>query len=171
MFKIASTVARMKSLMLYCLKIGRKYLKITLYTSFYNFMHHFIATAGDTSNYAFLKRICGRLTLMGKILPRNINPGEEEDIQDAPDGVAFIFPDKAISLEYLDCFFDHLNGTYRYLSKTYMITLLERVYSDDNNVLNDNAALGLLLAVLGSGYVYSRLVHVWSFDGKCTNFE
>ena len=75
-----------------------------------------IPYSGDISTHAFLKRISGHLSLMGKALPRNITR-EREDVDDLAESPILILPGKANATEYMDCFFEHLNATYRYLPR------------------------------------------------------
>jgi hypothetical protein len=63
---------------------------------------------------------------MGEALPRNITR-EKEDVDDLKDSSILILPDKAHATEYMDCFFDHLNSTYRYLPRGKMRRILEAV--------------------------------------------
>lgn len=104
---------------------------------------------GDTSTYTFLRHISGQLNLMGRTLPRNIL-SEEDDLEDNP-SAPLVLPERCRALEYLNCFFDHLNGTYRYLSRRFMVDLLEKIYNDDNETLGDPASVALFLSVIGSG--------------------
>jgi len=87
---------------------------------------------------------------MGETLPRNITR-ETEDVDDLKDDSILILPDKAHATEYIDCFFDHLNATYRYLPRGKMRIILESVYRDDYDVLHDDAGMALFLSVVGSG--------------------
>lgn len=62
-------------------------------------------------------------------------------------------------MEYVDCCFEHVNATYRYMPRSKIMHLLERVYEQDEAVLEDDSAMSLLLSVMGTGQVthcYSR---------------
>jgi hypothetical protein len=87
---------------------------------------------------------------MGKALPRNITR-EGEDINDSSEISILILPDKAQATEYIDCFFDHLNATYRYLPRGKMNTILDRLYQNEHELLRDDASLALFFSVVGSG--------------------
>jgi hypothetical protein len=87
---------------------------------------------------------------MGKALPRNITR-EREDVDDLAESSILILPDKANASEYVDCFFDHLNATYRYLPRAKMKGILDRLYEGDPQLLRDDASLALFLSVIGSG--------------------
>lgn len=106
---------------------------------------------GDSSTHAFLGRVCGQLSHLGRALPREATR-EMEHTDKSPPRSMLILPDKSQALEYLDCFFDHLNATYRYLSRAKMQGLLERVYNDDAEVLQCDATMALFLSIIGNGY-------------------
>jgi hypothetical protein len=109
-----------------------------------------IPYSGDISTHAFLKRISGHLSLMGKALPKNITR-EREDVDDLAESPILILPGKANATEYMDCFFDHLNATYRYLPRGKIKRILDRLYQGDHELLRGDASLALLFSVLGSG--------------------
>jgi hypothetical protein len=87
---------------------------------------------------------------MGEVLPRNITR-ETEDVDDLKDSSILMLPSQEQATEYMDCFFDHLNATYRYLPRGKMKRILESVYRDDEKALRDDASLALFLSVMGSG--------------------
>lgn len=70
-------------------------------------------------------------------------------------------PSRQEAEEYVECFFDHVNPTYRYLCVREINQILHRVYSDEGQIRQDNAAsFALVLAVLACGWVL-----VLSIDG------
>lgn len=76
----------------------------------------------------------------------------EKEVEDqSPTDSILLLPDRAQAEQYLDCFFDHLNATYRYLPRAKMVGLLNRVYSNDSALLGDNADMALFLSVIASG--------------------
>jgi hypothetical protein len=87
---------------------------------------------------------------MGKAPPRSITR-EREDVDDLAESSILILPDKANATEYMDCFFDHLNATYRYLPRGKIKMILDRLYQGDHEHLLDDASLALFFSVLGSG--------------------
>jgi hypothetical protein len=89
-----------------------------------------ISCLGDISTHGFLKRISGRLSLMGKVPPRNVTR-EREGVGDLAESSILILPGKVNASEYMDCFFDHLNLTYRYLPQAKMKGILDSLCEGD----------------------------------------
>ena len=56
-------------------------------------------------------------------------------------------------MSYLECFAEHAQVTYRYVPRQQWQSLVDRLYSDDESLLNDDTNLSLLLLVIGLGYV------------------
>lgn len=104
----------------------------------------------EVTTHTFLKRVFSHISLLGKVHPREVTREKEVEDQSPTDSI-LLLPDRAQAEQYLDCFFDHLNATYRYLPRAKMVGLLNRVYSNDSALLGDNADMALFLSVIASG--------------------
>jgi hypothetical protein len=49
----------------------------------------------------------------------------------------------------------------RYLPKAEMFELLNRVYAENETVLNDHTNMAIVLFIMGIGYVNPRVIVVW----------
>lgn len=88
---------------------------------------------------------------MGQAVPRNLFRPIEKVLDEDPQGATFIFPDKLAATGYLDCFFEHCNATYRYIPKKQIYFYLDQIYTEDDNILKDDAKMAVLLLVMSLG--------------------
>lgn len=57
-------------------------------------------------------------------------------------------------MSYLDCFAEHAQVTYRYVSRRQWQSLVTRLYADDETLYADDANMALLLLVIGLGCIW-----------------
>lgn len=109
---------------------------------------------GDPSVHAFLKKVYGHLSLMGQAMPRNLFRPTEEALERTSDRDLFMLPDHAVLQDYVRCYFEHSNVTYRYIPRLRVESLLEQLGRDDDALLQDHASMAMLLMVAGVGCVW-----------------
>ncbi|CAG9981045.1 unnamed protein product [Clonostachys byssicola] len=109
---------------------------------------------GDSSTHAFLRRVSTHLSLVGKVHPREVTREQESLDDDAPDDSVLLLPERHQASEYVDCFFSHLNATYRYLPRAKMDRLVGQIYTNTAAAMKDDATLGLFLSVVSCGCVW-----------------
>lgn len=105
--------------------------------------------------HAFLQRVFEHLSLAGQGLPRNLLRQHEDTQKEFDPITTFILPGKELAKEYVACYFEHANITYRYLPQADVYGLLDRLYEDDLALLNNESQMAIILLVLGIGYVLS----------------
>lgn len=109
---------------------------------------------GDPSVHAFLKKVYGHLSLMGQAMPRNLFRPSEETFEKTTDRDLFMLPDHVVLKDYLHCFFEHSNVTYRYVPRLLAETLLDQLSRDDDFLMQDYASMAMLLMVAGVGCIW-----------------
>ncbi|KAM0712020.1 hypothetical protein Q7P37_011114 [Cladosporium fusiforme] len=107
--------------------------------------------SGDTSARAFLARVCGHLSAAGHAMPRYLSRPPDRVLPDEIVDSTIVLPDKSTTLSYLECFTEHAQVTYRYVPRRQWFSLVTRLYDDDETLLTDDAAMALLLLVIGLG--------------------
>ncbi|KAJ3529927.1 hypothetical protein NM208_g9546 [Fusarium decemcellulare] len=105
------------------------------------------------STYVFLKRACTHLSVLGKTHPREVTR-EQENADIGPANSLLIMPGRHQATQYIDCFFSHMNATYRYLLRDKINHLLELNYQDQMAHISDDASLALFLSVLACGCIW-----------------
>ncbi|RAH77200.1 hypothetical protein BO86DRAFT_413302 [Aspergillus japonicus CBS 114.51] len=118
-----------------------------------------VISAGDASVHNFLHKVSEHLTLIGQALPRNLLRWEEEILNTVGDRSTFVFPPRDTAREYLNCYFEHANVTYRYLLRTETFAILDRVYDDDEAVFEHPATIAILLFAMGVGCIWLASRH------------
>ncbi|KAL4946641.1 fungal-specific transcription factor domain-containing protein [Aspergillus oleicola] len=114
--------------------------------------------AGDSSTHAFLKSVYTHLQSLGQVLPRNLQRPAEQILERESSASVFFPPECKIAQEYIDCFFEHSNATYRYIPRSQVQGLLEGFYAQDERVLGDDAKVAVFLMLrLASFMARSRL--------------
>jgi hypothetical protein len=100
----------------------------------------------------FLKRIHSHLTDTVSLssFPRGVSFERDGKLEATAD--LLFLPDKATSQGYVQCFFGHASVTYRYLDRTTIDDLLNRLYEPESQSSTDDTKLVLLL-VLSLGCV------------------
>lgn len=104
--------------------------------------------------HAFLKKVYGHLSLMGQAMPRNLFRPTEEALEKTSDRDLFMLPDHSVLQDYVRCYFEHSNVTYRYIPRVRAEGLLDQLGRDDDALLQDNASMAMLLMVAGVGCVW-----------------
>lgn len=107
--------------------------------------------ADDASVHGFLRRVSGHLAIAGQGLPRSIFKREEEPSNNANEGEVFILPDKAFAKDCMDSYFEHASITYRFLPRLKIMETLEKVYSEDEEVLKDPTTMAIILLAMAVG--------------------
>ncbi|KAF5007173.1 hypothetical protein FDECE_6483 [Fusarium decemcellulare] len=105
------------------------------------------------STYVFLKRVCTHLSVLGRTHPREVTR-EQENADISPANSLLIMPGRHQATQYIDCFFSHMNATYRYLPRDKMNHLLDLNYQDHTAHMSDDASLALFLSVLACGCIW-----------------
>lgn len=108
-------------------------------------------TAGDASTHAFLKSVYTHLQSMGQVLPRNLHRPAEGILEGDSAASIFFPPERHLAREYIDCFYEHSNATYRYIPRSQIEHLLFGFYAQDEEFLQDDASMSVLLLVMAVG--------------------
>ncbi|OJI98092.1 hypothetical protein ASPVEDRAFT_79758 [Aspergillus versicolor CBS 583.65] len=109
---------------------------------------------GDASTHAFLKSVYTHLQSMGQVLPRNLHRPAEQILEgDSPASIFFPL-ERHFAQEYIDCFYEHSNATYRYIPRSQIEHLLDGFYAQEEKVLQDDAGMAVLLLVMAIGCVW-----------------
>ncbi|KAL4867321.1 hypothetical protein BDV12DRAFT_186734 [Aspergillus spectabilis] len=110
--------------------------------------------ARDASTHAFLKSVYTHLQSMGQVLPRNLRRPAEQILEGDSPASIFFPPTRQVAQEYVDCFYEHSNATYRYIPKSQIQHLMDGFYAQEERVLQDDAGVVILLLVMAVGCVW-----------------
>ncbi|KAF2172046.1 hypothetical protein M409DRAFT_35706 [Zasmidium cellare ATCC 36951] len=87
-------------------------------------------------------------------MPRYISQPAECVLPDDDKSPMVVLPDQTTTMSYLECFAEHAQVTYRYVPRQQWQSLVTRLYSDDESLLNDDVNMSLLLLVVGLGCIW-----------------
>jgi hypothetical protein len=117
----------------------------------YNIQSPQESLSGDASARGFLTRVYGHLSAAGHAMPRYLSRPADRRLPDGNADPTIILPSRETTLLYLDCFAEHAQATYRYVPRKQWMSLVTRLYDDDELLLSDDANMALLLLVIGLG--------------------
>ncbi|EQL01854.1 Transcription factor, fungi [Ophiocordyceps sinensis CO18] len=100
-------------------------------------------------------RVSSHLARAGHRLPRSLFGRNQEVPYD--DNVAYtcILPERDTAKAYLECYFEHASTTYRFIGRSDIYDNFDRVYREDDVILQDNMKMAQLLFVLGIGCIWT----------------
>jgi len=88
---------------------------------------------------------------MGQVLPRNLHRPAEQILEGDSAASIFFPPERHFAQEYIDCFYEHSNATYRYIPRSQIEHLLAGFYGQEEEFLQDDASMAALLLVMAVG--------------------
>lgn len=91
------------------------------------------------------------LKSMGHSLPRNMSRPAEEVLIEHPLKTSLIPLDRGLAEEYIDCFHSHSCATYRYIPRSQSNEFLGKLYSEDENFLQDDVSMAIIFLILAVG--------------------
>jgi hypothetical protein len=88
---------------------------------------------------------------MGQVLPRNLHRPAEQILEGDSPASIFFPTERHFAQEYIDCFYEHSNATYRYIPRSQIEHLLDGFYAQEEKALQDDAGMAVLLLVMAIG--------------------
>ncbi|ETS83939.1 hypothetical protein PFICI_05815 [Pestalotiopsis fici W106-1] len=79
---------------------------------------------------------------------------KKEPPTDSGNNQQIILPSKIVAQEYVNCFFEHANITYRYLPQADAYDYLDQLYDEDSSLLNNDARMAIILLLMGIGCIW-----------------
>ncbi|KAF3384126.1 hypothetical protein DPV78_012903 [Talaromyces pinophilus] len=114
---------------------------------------------GDSSAHTFLKRVYTHLKSMGQLSPRNLSRPAEELFVESILRIPLLPLSHTVAEEYIECFYNHSNATYRYIPRKQIEDLLNGFYLQKESVLRDDAGMVVLFMVLAIGCIWLTSLH------------
>lgn len=88
---------------------------------------------------------------MGQLSPRNLSRPAEELFVESILRIPLLPLSRTVAEEYIECFYNHSNATYRYIPRKQIEDLLNGFYLQKESVLRDDAGMVVLFMVLAIG--------------------
>lgn len=109
--------------------------------------------SGNASVDSFLRRVSGHLAQIGQGLPRSLFTRFQENdfVRKEGNVQPLILPEKTLATSYLEAYFDHGNATCRFLPREQSFALLDRLYTNHEELFQDCANSALILFLIGTG--------------------